>query len=266
MSSQFISALFISCPRLKNTTTLIIKGKKIVSQTYLTITRQVLQKSGIIIRKLGHRTFQIRGNQQYKGLKEFVVPSDYGLAAFHMAAAALLPSEVTLIGFLENSFIPADGQILGFLKKMGVQFIKTSTEIRISGPFSLKGGSFSLKDCPDLVPIMAILALFVKGRTRLKEIRHARVKESNRISDLRKELLKIGAKIQERQNELIIDPQEHYQSDCVLDPHRDHRLAMAFCILGLKIGVFVKDIECISKSYPGFLRDLKKLHAHIRKL
>src|SRR5882672_7142316 len=109
------------------------------------------------------------------------------------------------------------------------------------GPFILKCGTFSLKDCPDLVPIMAVLALFAKGRTKLVDIGHARVKESDRISDLRQELLKVGAHVSETKDALIIDPQPVYKSGQILDPHSDHRLAMAFTVLGLKIGCQVKD-------------------------
>ncbi len=79
-----------------------------------------------------------------------------------------------------------------FYKRMGVDFKKTIRAIKIKGPFDLKGGIFSLKNCPDLVPIMSVLALFAKGKTKLVGIHHARAKESDRISDLRNEFLKSG--------------------------------------------------------------------------
>ena len=82
-------------------------------------------------------------------------------------------------------------------------------------------------------------------------------------TDLRKELLKIGAKVTEKANELMISPCPEYRHNQLLDPHHDHRLAMAFCVLGLKIGVRVKDIECVAKSYPGFVKDLKTMGARI---
>ena len=106
---------------------------------------------------------------------------------------------------------------------------------------------------------MAVLALFAKGKTRLYDIGHARVKESDRISDLRKELLKIGAIIKETASSMVIVPQKEYKNNCVLDPHHDHRLAMAFCVLGTKIGVRIKNIECTHKSYPDFVSDFKEI-------
>lgn len=259
LSSQFISALLIACPRLTENTYLKLAGNRLVSSDYITMTLEVLKRSGIEVKQKSAREFFIKGNQKFRGLKNFIIPSDYGLAAFLMAASVLIPSQIVLKGNLRDDLLQADGEFFPFLKEMGAHFVKTKTVIKIEGPYSLKGGDFSLKNCPDLVPIMAVLALFAKRPTRLYDIEHARAKESDRISDLRNELLKIGANIEERTGELIIYPQPRYKKNCLLDPHRDHRLAMAFCVLGLKVGVRVKDIECVSKSYPSFVRDFKML-------
>jgi len=266
LSSQFISSLLIAAPQLTENTSLQIKGKRIVSSEYILMTLNVLKRAGIDIKCESPRSYKIKGNQKFKGLKNFNVPSDYGLAAFFMSAAALIKSDITLLGYFKDEMIQADGHILSLLSRMGVKYKKTSKSIRMKGPFMLKGGSFSLKNCPDLVPIMAVIALFAKGKTRLYDIGHARAKESDRISDLRTELLKIGANIEEGEKEIIIYPKEFYKNDCTLDPHNDHRLAMAFSILGLKVGLRVKDIECSSKSYPGFVSDLKALGAQFCKI
>ncbi len=265
LSSQFVSALLIACPRLEQDTRLTLRGRRLVSTDYITMTCQVLEKSGVKIGKKGLRFYQIKGKQEFKGLKNFAVPSDYGLAAFLMAAAALNNSEVTLNGNLRDDLVQADGHIISFLDRMGVNLYKTSKSIQIKGPFELAGGNFSLRNCPDLVPIMTVLALFARGRTRLYNIGHARAKESDRITDLRIELAKVGAKITEKKDELIIDPQDRYMSDRLLDPHKDHRLAMAFCVLGLKLGIHVKDIECARKSYPDFVRHFKAIGAVVRR-
>ena len=187
------------------------------------------------------------------------VPSDDGRAAFAMGAAVLLPSDVLLQGNWDEGLVQSDGRIFEFLRRMGVDFEKTNRAIKIKGPFDLKGGVFSLKDCPDLVPIMSVLALFAKGRTKLVGIHHARAKESDRISDLRKELLKVGACVTETHDALIISPHPAYKRGALLDSHHDHRLAMAFTVLGAKIGCRVKGIESSRKSYPSFVNDMKAL-------
>jgi 3-phosphoshikimate 1-carboxyvinyltransferase len=259
VSSQFVSGLMIASPLAGKATRLVMTGGKLVSQDYITMTRQVLAKAGVKVRSKGAREFFIAGQQKFKGLKRFRVPADHGLAAFWLVAAALLKSDVVLKGPFNDKLIQSDAAILGFLNKMGLKLKRSSRSIRLRGPFTLKGGTFSLKDCPDLVPIMAVAAMFAQGPTRLKDIGHARVKESDRITDLRRELLKVGADIEERTDELIIRPKALYRGGVELDPHHDHRLAMAFAVLGLRLGLTVRDVECTAKSYPGFIRDFRSL-------
>lgn len=263
LSSQFVSALLMAVPSLSGNSRIQITGKKIVSKDYITMTLQVLKKAGIIISQRGERSFAVKGCQKFQGLKDFTVPSDYGLAAFLMAAASIVPSSVRLNGYFDDHLVQADGHIFKFLKAMGAKWTRTSDAIVIKGPFHLKGGIFSLKDCPDLVPIMAVTALFAKGRTVLKDIHHARAKESDRLGDLRHELLKIGAKVEEKKDALVIHPLEEPRSGVTLDPHNDHRLAMAFAVLGLKTGITVKNIECSHKSYPDFVRDFRGIGAAV---
>jgi 3-phosphoshikimate 1-carboxyvinyltransferase len=261
LSSQFISALLIALPSLEQDSRLVLTGKELVSQDYIQMTMEILARAGIVIKRISPREYKIKGGQKFKGLKDFYVPSDYGLAAFAMAAAALLPSDVLLQGNLDEDLLQSDGHIFDFLRGMGVDFTKTGRSIKIKGPFDLKGGVFSLKNCPDLVPVMAVLALFAKGKTKLAGIHHARAKESDRISDLRKELLKVGARVSESRDALTIEPRASYKIGQVLDSHHDHRLAMAFTVLGARIGCRVKGIESSHKSYPAFVNDMKALGA-----
>ncbi len=259
LSSQFISAFLIAAPFLGRDMKVVISGKEIVSRPYIHMTLEIMARAGIRVQRKTSRIFFIERGQQYQGLKNFTVPSDYGLAAFWLGAATLTKSSLRLKGFFDDSLPQADGAIIPLLKKMGVCLTQTNKQLLIQGPFILKGGSFCLRDCPDLLPLMAILALFAKKKTSLTGVAHARVKESDRIGDLRSELLKIGAKIEDGIGDITIYPQKQYKTNVTLNPHRDHRLAMAFSILGLKIGIKIKEIDCISKSYPNFLSDLKKI-------
>ena len=110
---------------------------------------------------------------------------------------------------------------------------------------------------------MAVIALFARGKTRLYDIGHARAKESDRIGDLTHELRKVGARIEEKKDAMVIHPEAEYKTSCLLDPHHDHRLAMAFAVLGTKLGARIKDIECTAKSYPGFVRDFRSIGAKV---
>lgn len=263
VSSQFISALMIAAVRSRKETRLHMKGQ-LVSRDYITMTRQILKRAGINTAWVSSRDIVIPGGQKISGLKKFHVPSDYGLAAFWMVAAALVRSDISLSGYFDDRLLQSDGAVVTLLRKMGMEMKKTSRRLFVRGPVALKGGTFSLKDCPDLVPIMTVAAMFAKGKTRLKNIGHARVKESDRISDLRRELIKVGADIEEKTDELVICPCPSYgrikgRNAPVLDSHGDHRLAMAFAVLGLRVPLIVKDIGCCSKSYPGFTREIRRI-------
>jgi 3-phosphoshikimate 1-carboxyvinyltransferase len=259
VSSQFISELMISAPMAAQDTRLVMGGKDLVSQDYVTMTRQILARAKIRVFPRGRREFLIPAGQVFTGLKGFQVPSDDGLAAFFMVAGAIVPSDITLKGYFDDGLIQSDGAIFPLLKKMGMVVRRSTKAARIQGPVALKGGTFSLKTAPDLVPIMAVAAMFAKGPTRLKDIAHARVKESDRISDLARELKKVGADIEEKAGELVIRPRASYKAGAVLDAHHDHRLAMAFAVLGLRVGLTVKGVECTAKSYPGFVKAFKSL-------
>lgn len=262
LSSQFISSLLITCSLLKEDSRIKIIGEQIVSRPYIDMTLAVLKQVGIRIERPGKREFRVRGRQQFRGLKDFVIPDDYGLAAFFMVAGSILKGKIILKKNRRKDLVQADKAIIGFLKQMGARIKAAPGKLVIEGPAPLTGNSFCLRDCPDLTPVMAVAALFAKGQTRLWGISHVRKKESDRISDLRRELLKIGANIRETKDALIITPVKELRRGCRFNPHNDHRLAMAFCVLGLKLGAVVEDIECIAKSYPRFIRDLRIVQWH----
>jgi len=266
LSSQFISSLLILSPKLSQKTKLKVTGPFLVSRPYIDMTLLVLKKAGIKIKKLTQRSYAINGRQQYRGLGSFKIPADYGLSAFFMAAAALTNSDILIQGLRENGMVQADKKILKLFKKMGVKFSISKTSLKIKGPCELRGSNLFCRDCPDLVPILGVVALFSKGRTKIYGIEHVRAKESNRISDLKTELCKVCARIKELKDGLIIFPLSYNKAKTgkILDPHQDHRLAMAFCILGLKVGLTVKDIECVRKSYPNFLAGLAKIKAKFK--
>ena len=146
---------------------------------------------------------------------------------------------------------------------MGAKIKHTKNTVRIKGPFELKGINIDCSDIPDLVPILAVLGCFAKGKTKLYNIAHLAHKESNRITAPAGELMKLGANISVTKSSIIV------KHSCLASGHvsscDDHRIAMALVVAGLKIGdVRIKGAECISKSYPNFLRDIKSLGAKFK--
>ncbi|MBL7170402.1 MAG: 3-phosphoshikimate 1-carboxyvinyltransferase [Candidatus Omnitrophica bacterium] len=254
-SSQTISSLLIVAPFAKEDTTIIVKDK-LVSRPYVDVTIDVLQQVGIQVKKESYKKFYIRRGQRFKTQKKFIVHGDYSSAAFLIAAASLLPSDVTITDLVDDK--QGDKKIIDILKKMGAKINRVDNAVNVKGPFELKGINIDCGDTPDLVPILAVLGCFAKGKTRIYNISHLAHKESNRITTPAGELMKLGADISTTKNSIIV------KQSCLKPGHvsarGDHRIAMALVIAGLRIGdVRIEGIECISKSYPDFFKDIKSL-------
>jgi 3-phosphoshikimate 1-carboxyvinyltransferase len=131
--------------------------------------------------------------------------------------------------------------------------------LTVTGPLSNHEAlSFELQDTPDMVPALAVVCAFRKGPTVLKNIGHLRVKESDRIAALTNELRKIGAKVEERPDEMAV--QGLASRGAAIECYRDHRIAMSFAVAGLALeGVLITDPDCVRKSFPGFWDQLALL-------
>jgi 3-phosphoshikimate 1-carboxyvinyltransferase len=260
-SSQFISALLLAFPLAGEDTLIRIRGK-LVSKPYIDITIDVLQKAGVKVVNREYREFEIPGAQKFRGL-DYPVSGDYSSSAFILAAGCILDSDVEITELEDDR--QGDRKIVDFLREMGADVKRSGKKIIVRGPYELDGGEFDCCDTPDLVPVLAILASSARGKTRIFNISHLRIKESDRIGSLAEELSKLGVKVKPGPDYLIIDGSATKLRGGIVDSHGDHRIAMALSVLGLKTeGICIKGGESISKSYPDFINDLKSLGADIK--
>lgn len=276
LSSQTISSLLNIAPLAKADTKIIAEGK-VVSRPYIDITIDVLKQAGIkIVRpeggglatdsqshRPGYKIFFVKSGQRINFKKDVVIHGDYSSAAFLIAASCLVKSDVTITDLVKDS--QGDRQIIRILNAMGAKIKHINNEVSIKGPFKLKGIDVDCRDTPDLVPILAVVACFASGKTRIFNIGHLAHKESNRILAPAGELKKLGAKISAGTDTLVIE-------ESVLRPGEvrgcnDHRMAMSLAVAGLRIGgITITGAECIKKSYPHFIADMHSLGAKfIRK-
>lgn len=263
MSSQTISSLLIAAPFTKNGTEIKVENLKLVSRPYIDITHDVLKWAKVNIKRNGYKSFTVKNGQKIKPGKVFHVHGDYSSAAFLMAAACLVKSDVTITDLVNDK--QGDKEIIKILRKMGARILNRNKSVRIRGPFNLRGIEIDCRDIPDLVPILAVLGCFAKGKTRLYNIEHVAHKESDRISHPAKELCELGASISRSNKELFIKHSK-LRSGKVVSSHGDHRVVMALAVAGLAIGnLTIKNARCISKSYPDFISDLKSLGAKLGK-
>jgi 3-phosphoshikimate 1-carboxyvinyltransferase len=259
ISSQFISALLIAGPKMRDGVTIDIDGE-LVSKPYLDATIATMQKFGVTVNMISqYKKYQIP-NQEYRPAN-FVVPSDFSSMALLLSASVLVGKNME-IDALVGDLPQGDRQILSYLEKLGVK-INITGRITLVAPDLLNGGRFDLSNNPDLLPPLAILALKTSEPIEIYNVKHARFKETDRIAILAKELAKVGVGVTEKDDGLILEAPKSLKS-AELESSEDHRLFMAFSIVGMFIGnCIVTDPDSVDVSYPTFVEDMKKIGAKI---
>ncbi|MEM2872688.1 MAG: 3-phosphoshikimate 1-carboxyvinyltransferase [Nitrososphaerales archaeon] len=263
VSSQFISALLISTPKAKNKTVIKVHGKT-VSRPYIDATLSMMKIFGGNAIHKDFKEYVIPPKQDYHQ-SDFDVPGDFSSASLLIAFALLAGKKVTIEN-LNFSLPQADMRILDILENIEADFNvnRSKGEITLSGGKILKGGEFDLSDSPDLLPVLSVIALKARPKIIIKGVEHARFKETDRISILVKELRKLGAKVQELRDGIVVEYCEKLKG-CSLNAYSDHRLFMAFCAAATASSepCIIEGLESVDISYPNFIKDIKSLGAII---
>ncbi len=263
VSSQFISGLMFACPMAKVDTEIVLTTP-LESSDYIKMTTDVLEAHGVRVEIYDNfKRIVIPANQTYKPC-DCRVPGDFSSAAFLLAAAAIINSKVQ-VNDLDNKSAQGDKAILGILKQMGVAGKVCENSVEINGTGSqLEPLSINAKNIPDLVPVCAALACYAKGTSKMSGAQRLRLKESDRLSSLYLELRKMGAQIDVDASSLTVKGSCALHS-AVIDPHNDHRIAMACAVaaLGAEGQTTIQNAECVRKSYPQFFTHLRQIGAEI---
>ena len=260
ISSQFISALMITAPKLENGLTLNIQGK-LVSKPYVDATVAMMKKFGVDVEITTAYKKYIIPEQNYKATT-LTIPSDFSSLALLLSAAVLLGEDLT-IQISAGNMPQADEAIIDILEIMGVVITLDKNTIKIKSPEKLDGGKFDLSNSPDLIPALAILALKTSKPIEIFNAEHARYKETDRIAILARELTKLGIKVKEKKDGLVLNNSKRLTS-ADLNSENDHRLFMAFCIAGMYVGnCTISDPESVEISYPNFISEMKRIGCKI---
>jgi 3-phosphoshikimate 1-carboxyvinyltransferase len=260
-SSQFVSALLICAPLTDNGINLIIEGN-LVSKPYLDATIATMRKFGVAVQTLiPYKRYNI-SPQIYKECT-FTVPIDFSSLALLLSATVLNGEDIIIKGNIGN--LPQGDEVfIDILEQLGVDISMDDEQIKIKSPEKLNGGKFDLSNSPDLLPPLAILALNSSAPIEIFNVRHARLKETDRIAIVSRELVKLGIKIQENEDGMILESSEKI-SGADLISEEDHRLFMAFCIAGMYVGnCTVTDPESVKVSYPNFIEEMNRMGAKIQ--
>ena len=258
ISSQFVSALLLISPFAEDGMTVRLTTN-LESQPYVLMTIECLEKFGIKVEaSADFREYKTK-RQAYQPSR-YLVEGDWSSASYLLAAGAL-GGEIEVTN-LNPSSLQGDKAIVDYLRDMGADITvkKNSVSVKKS---QLKALKADLTDCTDLLPTVAVLAAAAEGTSELTGIERARLKESDRPSALAEGLTKMGIKVVEEKNRLVITGAK--AKGAVIDTRGDHRIAMAFSLLGTVAGgTVIDDAECVSKTYPEYWETLKSIGGEVK--
>ncbi|MFT6836812.1 MAG: 3-phosphoshikimate 1-carboxyvinyltransferase [Sediminicola sp.] len=260
ISSQYISALLLIAPSLKNGLELELIGK-ITSVPYIKMTLSLLSQAGIENTFKGN-TIVVQPKKEVPKMN-MVVESDWSSASYFYSIAALgeVGTEITLSSYKADS-LQGDSVLATIYSQFGVETTFVGHEIFLKKNKAVPVGSsitLDLANAPDIAQTIAVTCFGLGMACHLEGLHTLKIKETDRLEALKTELSKLGASISVSDRCLTLKASKEINKDVVIDTYNDHRMAMAFAPLALKKGLYINNAEVVSKSYPDFWNDLKKL-------
>jgi len=195
--------------------------------------------------------------------RNYGIEPDASNASYFLAAAAVAGGTVTVEGLGTRS-IQGDARFVDVLQALGCTVERHESHLTVHGPpagAKLSAVELDLNDMPDMVPTLAVLALFADGPTTICNVANLRVKETDRLAALNRELTALGAQVDERDDGITIHP-PHRIRPAAIDTYDDHRMAMSFALVGLAVdGMVINEPGCVAKTFPDFFDRWARLSA-----
>ncbi len=260
VSSQFLTALLMALPLTKQKATIQVVGE-LISKPYIEITLNLMKKFGISVEREGWQKFIIPSNSNYLSPEHILVEGDASSASYFFAAGAIAGG-VFVEGITKDS-IQGDILFAEEIKKMGAQVTYLADRVLVQMPENgqkLKAIDLDCNHIPDAAMTLAIMALFADGTTTLRNIASWRVKETDRIAAMAKELDKVGAKVVTGADFIQITPPAQLTPNAVIDTYDDHRMAMCFSLVSLGgVPITINDPKCVAKTFPNYFEEFAKI-------
>ncbi|MEM7575880.1 MAG: 3-phosphoshikimate 1-carboxyvinyltransferase [Planctomycetota bacterium] len=264
LSSQYVSALLMTAPYFPRGLDLEFTGDDITSLPYIKMTLNLMKKFGG--KWEAHRGYRaIRVSPGRYRHKDYDIEPDASNASYFLAAAAAVPGSRCTIEGIGSRSLQGDAEFCDVLGRMGCHVEQHLDATTVLSPSSgqLRGVNVDLNDMPDMAQTLACLALLADGPTTIANVGNLRVKETDRMEALRVELTKLGADVLIVGDDLTITPPEDGKiTPAKIDTYDDHRMAMAFSVIGLaQDGVTINDPACVNKTFPDYFHRLEQLRA-----
>ncbi|MFN8624994.1 MAG: 3-phosphoshikimate 1-carboxyvinyltransferase [Candidatus Binatia bacterium] len=253
-SSQFLSAVLLAAPYARRQVDVEVTGG-LVTPPYIDMTVGMMRAFGVAVRHEDHRRFTVE--PAVYGARRYRVEPDASSAQYFFAAAALCGGRVRVRGLGPQS-LQGDVRFVDLLERMGATVVRGEDFLEIRGGAQLDGIDADLNAISDTAPTLAALAPFARRPVVIRNIAHARLQESDRVHAVATELQRLGVRVQELDDGLRIEPSTIRPA--VIDTYDDHRLAMAFALVGLRApGVAIRHPECVRKTFPDYFTRLEAL-------
>jgi 3-phosphoshikimate 1-carboxyvinyltransferase len=255
-TSQYLSSLLMCTPLATGDTEIDVT--LLNEPGYVQMTLDWLDKQGIVYEHDSMRRFRVRGGQRYSPF-DLPVPADFSSATFFLCGAALFGDEVVLQG-LDFADSQPDKAVVEYLRAMGADITISDNAITVKAA-PLAGVEIDMNATPDALPAMAVTAALAQGTTRLINVPQARNKETDRIACMAQELQKLGGRVEELSDGLVIHHSELKAAR--VDGHSDHRIVMALALAGLALDepCTIDTAEAISVTFPNFVDLMRSLGA-----
>ncbi|MFQ5515467.1 MAG: 3-phosphoshikimate 1-carboxyvinyltransferase [Myxococcota bacterium] len=254
-SSQFLSALLMVAPFARETVE--IQACQITSRPYVDMTLETMASFGVAVDTNGADLFQIASGQRYRA-RSCTIEPDASSATYFFAAAAVTGGRIRIEDLTPASSQP-DVRFVEVLERMGCTVERESGWISVRGGRYLHGIEIDMNPMPDAALTLAVVACFAKGPTEIRGIGNLRLKETNRLEALSRELSKLGAEVRATENALEIRPPSE-PHPARIETYDDHRMAMSFAVAGLRVpGIVIENPDCVAKTFPDFWERLERL-------
>ncbi|MFT5753668.1 MAG: 3-phosphoshikimate 1-carboxyvinyltransferase [Flavobacterium sp.] len=260
VSSQYISALLLIAPKLKNGLELTLEGE-ITSIPYIRMTLGLLNEIGV------ETTFEnnvIKVNPQFViHNSQLIIESDWSSASYFYSIVALseIGTQISLSSYKQSS-LQGDSALVEIYKGFGVETVFNDNESITIAKINFKNQKalvFNLQSSPDIAQTIAVTCFGLRMACHLTGLHTLKIKETDRLEALKTELSKLGANVSVTNDSLTIEQSNNLNVGVSISTYQDHRMAMAFAPLALKTSLVINEAEVVSKSFPTFWKDLKSI-------
>ncbi len=250
-SSQYLSSLLLVAPLARQPAELEVRGE-IPSKPYVAMTLEVMAEFGVGVEAAADFSAFRVAPSRYQA-RDYRIEGDASGASYFWAAAAVAGGRVTVANVPVPS-LQGDTMFVPLLARMGCSVQQSDFGITVESDGRLEGITVDMGAMPDVVPTLAVVAAFAEGETEIGNIAHLRIKESDRLHAVCVELGKIGVRVDEYPDRMVVHGRGGKDlHDAEIETYNDHRMAMSMAVAGLRVpGIRITGEQCVAKSFPDF--------------